>query len=181
VKPARGALVGALLAVGIVGIVGCGRSPSSGGTTMGGPQGSGGLAPLQPPVDHLAPGELLEGPDHAYGIALPRGVKIDAAFATVVYASGVVAVDPLVHYLQARVQEGDLRQGPTSATFNNVLALGGKGPRLAIHVVSVRERTDVEISDETPPVLPNLPDEAARWKHVGLTPDGRLADPTHLE
>ena len=168
--------VAALLAL----TVGCGRSPSD-GTPTGAPQGSVGLAPLQPPVDHLAPGELLEGPDHAFGIALPRGLKIDATFATVVYASGALAVDPLVHYFQGHVQDGDLRQGPTSATFNNVRALGGNGPPLAIHVVFVRERVDVEISDETPPVLPQLPDEAARWKRVGLTPDGRLADPTHLE
>ena len=173
----RGALLGgaALLAL----TAGCARSTTDTGPS-GGPS-SVGATPVRPPLDHLAPGELLEGADHAYGITLPRGLKVDATFATVVYASGDFAVDPLVRYFQARVQEGDFRQGPESATFDNVLALGGKGPRLAIHVVLVRGRADVEISDETPPVLPDLPDQAARWKHVGLTPNGRLIDPTHLD
>jgi len=37
------------------------------------------------------------------------------------------------------------------------------------------------IRDTTPPKGPPLPDENARWKQVGLTPSGRLVDPTHLD
>ena len=52
-----------------------------------------GAASAQPtasavPVDHLATGELLEGSAKAFGLVLPRGVRIDAAFSDVVYASG---------------------------------------------------------------------------------------------
>jgi hypothetical protein len=174
----RGTLTGATVILAVM--VGCARPTADTGPS-GAPSSTLAAMPASPPLDHLAPGELLEGPDHAFGIALPRGLKVDATFATVVYASGDFAVAPLVHYFQPRVQEGDLREGPESATFDNVLALGGKGPRLAMHVVLVRGRANVEISDETPPVLPDLPDQAARWKHVGLTPSGRLLDPTHLD
>jgi hypothetical protein len=170
----RSALLGAVALLAVT--AGCARS-----TTDTGPSSSVAATPVRPPLDHLAPGELLEGPDHAFGVTLPRGLKVEATFATVVYTSGDFAVAPLVHYFQGRVQEGNFREGPESATFNDVVALGGKGPRLAIHVVLVRGRANVEISDETPPVLPNLPDEPARWKHVGLTPSGRLLDPTHLD
>ena len=41
--------------------------------------------------------------------------------------------------------------------------------------------TKVELFDSTPPPLPDLPDEQARWKAVGLTPDGKILDPKHLE
>jgi hypothetical protein len=39
----------------------------------------------------------------------------------------------------------------------------------------------LDVRDITPLPVPDLPNETARWRQVGLTPDGKLADPTHLE
>ena len=51
----------------------------------------------------------------------------------------------------------------------------GKSERpLMIHIAEVRREAVIEIRDATPRPAPNLPDEAARWKSVGLTPNGRL-------
>jgi hypothetical protein len=139
----------------------------------------GALAP--PPVDHLAPGELVEGTDQALGILLPEGVRVDESFGKVVYASGAVTVHPLVQYLRTKLQDGNLREGENSATFEHVTVRGTTERPLSIHIAEVRRKAIIEIRDTTEQAAPNLPDEPARWKNVGLTPNGRIADPTHLE
>ena len=86
-----------------------------------------------------------------------------------------------MHYFRAHLEQGSLREGTVSATFEHVKAPGGAGPELSLHIARVRDRSEVEFKDETPPPVPDLPNEAARWRHVGLTPNGRLLDPTHLD
>jgi hypothetical protein len=133
------------------------------------------------PVDHLAPGELLEGKAEAFGLRLPRDVAIEGAFRDLVIASGPVLLHPVVQYLRARLQGGNLREGEMSATFDDVRVAAKPGPPLHIHVGVAPDGVRLEVRDETPPELPALPDEVSRWRRVGLTPDGRLADPTHME
>lgn len=139
-------------------------------------------APAAPAaVDHLADGELLEGSERAFDVPLPRNLRVDGAFVDAVYASGPVPLHPLVQYFRARLRGGELREGEASATFDRAHAAGKPGRSLNIHVITSTEGVRVEIRDLTPPVLPELPNEAARWQRVGLTPDGHLADPQHIE
>jgi hypothetical protein len=147
--------------------------------TSSAPRGS--AAPDALPVDHLAPGEVVEGREEAFGIRLPQGIRIDETFARVVFASGPLTVHPIVQYFRSRLHDGDVREGETSATFEHVTAPGKPDRSLTIHIAEVRRATTIEIRDATPPPSPNLPDETARWKNVGLTPNGRILDPTHLE
>jgi hypothetical protein len=134
-----------------------------------------------PPVDHLAPGELIEGTAQAFGLTLPRGLVIEGAFHDLVIASGPVAVHPFVQYLRARLQGGGVREGETSATFDRVQVAAKPGPELRVHIGISPEGVRVEIRDVTPPNIPPAPDEVTRWRRVGLTPDGHLADPSHIE
>jgi hypothetical protein len=108
-------------------------------------------------------------------------MHIDSSFVNVVDASGSVAVHALVDYLRARLRDGAVREGVSSATFEHVRVPDKVDRELSIRVSQARGDTRMEVRDTTPPPAPNLPDEAARWKHVGLTPQGRIADPTHLE
>jgi hypothetical protein len=133
------------------------------------------------PTDHLAPGELLEGAERAFGLPLPRGMRVDARFVDAVYASGPVLLHPFVQYVRSRLQGGDLREGETSATFEHVSVGGQPARELRLHASSAAGIVHVAIQDTTAPPPPNLPDEKARWRQVGLTPEGRLADPTHLD
>jgi hypothetical protein len=133
------------------------------------------------PVDHLAKGELLEGPAQAFDLKLPSQLRIDGAFADVVYVSGPVALHPLVQYLRARLLGGEIREGESSATIEHTQVARKPGRNLGIRIITAADGVRVELHDETPPSLPPLPDEKARWRRVGLTPDGRLADPQHTE
>jgi hypothetical protein len=169
--------------VGLVALAGaCRRSePATDGQD---PTANGaGSAParLASPADHLAPGELLEGPEQVFGVALPREVKLRESFVDVAYASGPAAVPALVQYFRARLEDGALREGPGAATFEHVKVRGKPGADLTVRITPAPSGANVEVRDTTPPRLPPLPDEAARWKQVGLTPEGRLADPRHLD
>jgi hypothetical protein len=134
-----------------------------------------------PPADHLADGELQEGAARAFGVPLPRTLDVNASFVDVVYASGPMSVDALVRYFRARLQDGSLRAGPTVATFEHVKVRGQPGMDLLVKIAAAPGGVTVQLRDATPPPAPNLPDEPARWRQVGLTPDGRLADPAHLD
>jgi hypothetical protein len=132
-------------------------------------------------VDHLAPDELIEGSQAAFGVLLPRALALKASFVKVVYASGPPSVHALAQYFRARLEGGNMREGPQAATFEHVRVRGKPGVELLVRITRGIEGASVEIRDSTPPVVPALPDEAARWRQVGLTPQGRLADPTHLD
>lgn len=159
---------------------GCrGAPPADDGAKSNGPSSA--PAPGLAPADHLAPGELLEGADDAFGLILPRRLRVEGAFAHVVYASGPLAVQPLVRYFRTRLQDGDLREGETAASFEHVHVPGKPERELAIRITATPQAARVEIRDATPPEAPALPDDRARWKRVGLTPEGRLLDRTHLD
>lgn len=133
------------------------------------------------PPDHLADGELLEGDGRAFGLALPRGLRMEGTFTDVVFAAGPLPVHALVQFFKQRLTGGDLREGPDAATFAHVQVAQKPGRQLTVHIARTPRETRLDIRDETRPPPQNLPNEAARWRAVGLTPDGHLADPTHLE
>lgn len=173
----RGSAGAGLLAA-VAMVAGCGRAAPTDavpGSTATSPSAS-----AHGP-DQLAPGELLEGGSKAFGVALPRDLHVDASFADVVYASGPLGVHALAQFFRARVEEGSLREGPQAATFEHVRVPGKPGKELLVHIVQQGGSCRVELRDTTPHQIPILPDESARWRQVGLTPQGQLADPTHLD
>ena len=177
----RGALGAGILAVATLAalVAGCGRpAPPDAvrGTATTGPSASARGGP-----DQLAPGELLEGASKAFGIALPRDLHVDGAFTDVVYASGPLGVHPLVEFFRARLDGGSLREGPQAATFEQVRVPGKPEMELLVHITQQGLGCRVDLRDTTPHVFPVLPDDSARWRQVGLTPQGKLADPTHLD
>ncbi len=143
------------------------------------------IASAEPqPTDHLASDELIEGEKKAFGVALPRVLHVDGAFVDVVFTSapsGQVGVHPLAKYFRTRLTEGSLREGDEAATFEHVHVPGKGDMELDVRIRTAGAYTRVEFRDTTPRPQPKLPDDAARWRQAGLTPNGRLLDPTHLE
>ena len=137
--------------------------------------------PTAPPADHLAPDELVEGTRKALGVALPQDLQVTQSFVDVVSATGPVSVHALVQYLAARLEGGSLREGKEAATFEHVHARGVPEPELLVRIGSVLGGSRLEIHKVTYLSGSALPDEASRWRQVGLTPQGKLLDPTHLD
>jgi hypothetical protein len=138
-------------------------------------------APVAAPVDHLAPGELAEGDARAFGLILPRDLHVEATFAEVAYAQGKIAVHPLAKYFRAHLEGGSFEEDDMSATFVRARIPAAPGREFRVHVGRSPNGARVESRDTTPPPVPDLPDEAARWRAVGLTPEGRVIQPTHVD
>ncbi len=137
--------------------------------------------PSTPPADHLAPDELVEGSQKALGVGLPRDLEITHSFVDVVSATGPVSVHALVQYFAARLEGGNLREGKEAATFEHVHARGVPEPELLVRIASVLGGSRLEIHKVPHLPAPTLPDEASRWRQAGLTPQGKLIDPMHLD
>jgi hypothetical protein len=134
------------------------------------------------PPDHLGVDELVEGPQDAFGIKLPRGLAVTGSLSDMVFTHGPFGIHPLVGYLRPRLQDGSVREGAESATFEHVKVPGKPGMELGIHIErSPVGGVNVTFRDMTAPPVPDLPDEESRWRAAGLTKQGRVLDPTHLE
>jgi hypothetical protein len=183
---ARLALVG--LAGALLAATACRRQSGEGGKGSD-PSGAGGersaaapVASLGTPPDHLAPGELVEGKERAFGIALPRGTEVTESFVDLVKATAPASLHAVASYLSARLEGGTLREGTESATFEHVKVRGQPEPELTVKITSVFAGSRLEIQKVWhPQQVRLLPDEEARWHQVGLTPQGRVVDPTHAE
>jgi hypothetical protein len=138
--------------------------------------------PSAAPADHLAPDELVEGPDKAFGIALPRGLVVEQRYPDTVVATGTMSVHALALYFRPRLQGGSLRESEKVATFEHA-TVAGLPPytELTIHLTVALGQTRVEMSSTTHPPAAALPDVSARWRQVGLTPNGKIIDPTHVD
>jgi hypothetical protein len=134
-------------------------------------------------VEHLAPGELVEGPLRAFELRLPAKMTIQEAFGAVVYATGPVDPMRLSNYLRTRVQGGAVHVGAAATVFDSVTVAENAQRILHIRVDSLAQghAARLEVRDVTPPPVEPAADEAERLRRVGLAPDGRLLDPTHLK
>jgi hypothetical protein len=138
------------------------------------------------PPDRLAPGEVVEGAERAFGLPLPRASKVAARFATSAHVKSTVTPEQLANFVRARVKEGTVTQGTSSTKLENVIPRDDKNKRLTIEVRPLHggdgTRSEMVVRDTTPPPLdPTLKTDEERWKKAGLTPEGKLLDPKHVE
>jgi len=140
-------------------------------------------APLDQPVDRTAPGELAEGKEVAFGLALPRPFAVERRFPDAVFARGTASVEQVASYLRARVTAKSVQAGPTKTLFVGAQPRAGGGDRLLRLEVSATGggETELVVRDVTPPPVQEGLSEAQRWEKHGLTPDGKIIDPTKLE
>jgi hypothetical protein len=142
-------------------------------------------APPEKPVDRLAPNEVVEGKERAFGLPLPRMVLVKARFEKTVHVLSPLSPEEMTNFVRARVKDGTVIPGASVTTLANVVPLGDPRKMLTVDVRTVRladgTRSEMVVRDTTPlPAEPGLNDEQ-RWQKAGLTPTGRVADPTHLE
>ncbi len=141
----------------------------------------------RPPLDTTLPGELAEGTHKAFGLAVPRRMKVYGNFNSVVFASGFVPVEDVANYVRKRVTAERVETGPTKTVFLRATLnpIKGEPPRapvpLRIEVEVKAGETQLTVRDETAkPPEPGLTDEE-RWRKAGFKPDGTPADPSRFE
>jgi hypothetical protein len=138
-------------------------------------------APLPPP-DQLAPGELAEGTIDAFGFKLPRIMKVDTRFPDATFASGEASHKDVVGYVRDRVVAEKVETLQTKTVFGGATMKTSPANKLRIEVIAMGAgHCKLVVRDETrPPAKPGLTDEE-RWREVGMTPQGELIDPAHLD
>lgn len=141
--------------------------------------------PPDKPPDRLADNEVVEGKERAFGLPLPRLVRVKARFEKTVHVLSPLAPEDLTNFVRARVKDGTVIPGASVTTLADVIPLGDPKKMLTIDVRTVRlgdgTRSEMVVRDTTPqPAEPGLTD-GQRWHKAGFTPTGKVADPTHLE
>lgn len=137
------------------------------------------------PPDHLAPSEVVEGKERAFGLPLPRTSRIAARFDKTVHVQTPLTHEELVNYVRARVKDGKVTPGTSGTQLFDVTPMGDPQKRLTIDVRLYRggdgNHSEMIVHDTTPtPVEPGLTDDQ-RWQKAGLTPSGQILDPKKLQ
>lgn len=136
-------------------------------------------------IDDTGPGELAEGKDEAFGLRLPRRMRVERRYPDAVFVRGNVTGEQAANYVRARVVARSVDTGPSKTLFSDARVRapdGGEGGRLLrLEVVSLVGSTELVVRDVTPPkVEPGLSEED-RWKKHGMSKDGKVLDPSKLE
>jgi hypothetical protein len=168
---ARRVVLGLVLTVGVTACSACKRKEET-------------PTEIKPP-DHLAPSEVVEGKERAFGLPLPRTAHIAARFEKTVHVQTPLTHEELVNYVRARVKDGKVTPGTSGTQLFDVTPVGDPMKRLTIDVRLYRggdgNHSEMIVRDTTPtPVEPGLTDEQ-RWQKAGLTPSGQIADPKKLQ
>ncbi|HRI70566.1 MAG TPA: hypothetical protein PK156_40320 [Polyangium sp.] len=133
------------------------------------------------PPDQLRPGELAEGATDAFGLKLPRVMNVDVRFPDAVFASGEASHKDLVGYVRERVISEKVETLATKTVFEGATSKSAPSAKMRIEVIAQGiGQSKLVIRDETRPAAkPGLTEEE-RWREQGLTPQGELLDPSHL-
>jgi hypothetical protein len=133
------------------------------------------------PADHALPDEIAEGSEKAFGLPIPRQMRVVGRFDDVVFVTGDVAPELVANYVRQRVLSSHVETGPAKTVFTGVTLRSDAAHTLRVDVISRNGDTDLTVRDETRPPAREGLSEAERWKALGLTPQGTPLDPTHLQ
>lgn len=142
--------------------------------------------PEAKPPDHLVVDEVVEGKEKAFGLPLPRLARVAARFESSVDVYSPLSPEEVVNFVRARVKDGKITPGSSSTLLQLVVPIADPQKLLSIDVHAFHGpdptvRCEMIIRDVTPlPTEPGLTDDQ-RWKKAGLTSDGHVADPSHLQ
>lgn len=135
------------------------------------------------PPDHLTKNEAVEGKDKAFALPLPHAAKVYMRFPTSVHVHSTLKPEDLANFVRPRVKSGRVLIGATMTTFENVIVPAEPKRQITIEIRPGRDfRSEMVVRDVTPPPPPD-PNEsqADRMHKAGLTPDGKLIDPKHMQ
>jgi hypothetical protein len=134
--------------------------------------------------DRLAPGEAPPGVEHAFELALPRGARIDRGFGNEIYAIVNGAPEVTATQFREALPGVEAIVGPNGTIFPNVTLAGAPAKshlRISISAAGDGRTTRITVVRwEDPPTATTLSHDEL-MKRSGLTPDGKLLDPKHLD
>lgn len=126
------------------------------------------------PIDTTAPGELAEGKERAFGLPIPRDMRIKARLDDTWYAEGPFGLEDVANYVRARVLPSRVDRGPNKTVFVDATLLDDPKKRVQVEVARVHGRVEMVVRDRARlPVEQGLTEEE-RWRRAGRTRDGKV-------
>jgi len=132
------------------------------------------------PVDRALPGELAEGTDLAFGLPLPRVMKVRGSFDDVLFAWGAVPSDQVANYVRQRVTADKIETGAAKTLFSRATVKARPGLLIAVEVLAHGGETELQVRNVTPKPNKEGQEPEERWRELGFKPDGTPLDPEHL-
>ena len=109
-------------------------------------------------------------------------MKLEWRFPDRAMARGDVDPERVANYVRARVKDGKVTAGASLTMFDGVHTPSEPFRALGIRIERLHGRCQIEVRDVTPPPDPDPgADEAARWRRLGLAPNGQPLDPKHMQ
>lgn len=131
-----------------------------------------------PAPDRLAAEERLPDSEVAFGLPLPRGMRLSRHFGDGAYFAGPIGMTALLEHVRGHVQAQDVQLRGRRAVMPRAIIKGDAERRtFRIEISTTGRGSLLHIKDVTPPVLATrgLP-EAEIWRRAGRKPDGTLLD-----
>lgn len=137
--------------------------------------------PAPSAVDRVDPGEVTEGTETAFGLPIPRAMRVEARFHDAVRAGGNVPLDALANYVRARVIADRVETGPAKTVFSRATLKSSPDKLLRVEVVAQGDRTEIVVRDVTRPPATDVVKPTDPWLAPGFDPRDRKADPKRNE
>jgi hypothetical protein len=135
-----------------------------------------------PNVDRLDPQEIPEGTSSAFGLKLPRDMKVTFTGPTEVDAVGQINAERVANYVRKRVKVDGIELGAARTVFSNAHVIGDTTDRpLRVEVIVTHQGTELVVRNLAKPKIldPDLsPDD--RKRQYGIDPNGDKVDPTKM-
>lgn len=137
------------------------------------------------PPDRLAPGEPAPGQEKAFELLLPRGARIDRSFGGSVYVHVPHPPEKVANWVREQSDDAEAVVGPTGTVFSKMHVRGADTShhlRVEISPGVTNDMTSMVVDrvEDRPKDVPSGSNEEL-MKKAGLTPEGKLLDPTRVE
>lgn len=132
-------------------------------------------------VDHVDPNEIPEGTERAFGLPLPRAMRVSATFPDAVRATGELPLAALTAFVRSRVIAERVEAGPEKAVFSNATLKSAPGKLLRVEIVAYDDRSELIVRDVTQPPASDTVKPTDPWYKPGFDPKDGKADPTRFE
>lgn len=117
----------------------------------------------------------------AFGLSLPKGMRLTRQFDDSAYFLGRLELATVVEHLKPHLEAQRVEVKPGYTAFENARLKGDTSEkRLRVDVSAEGPGTQVFVQNVTPPPTPRGVSEAEMWRRAGRNPDGTPMDQNQL-
>jgi hypothetical protein len=137
----------------------------------------------EPPAapDRLAADEKLPEAETAFGLPIPKGMRLVRHFNDAAYFAGELGMDKALEHVRKYVHANEVQMLSKAAVFPRAYIAGDESKRLfRIQVTGFQGGSQIRIQDITPPRATTGLSQAEILRQAGRNPDGSVADPNQV-